>query len=116
MSTLLSRTRLKYRCSIERNNATTDEWGQSGTPDWSELDDDLPCYAWVDGGREAVTTERTAVVRDMRLLLPLGTDVTESDRIGDISERGSVIFDGPFGIEVVLRHRDHLELMLTKVA
>jgi hypothetical protein len=114
----LTATRIAFvhRCTIERDRATTDDWGQPGTPDWEGNVADLPCYAWVTGGREPVGQERTVVVVDLRVLLPLGTDVTESDRIGDITERGDVIFPGPHGIEAVLRQRDHLELILVRIA
>lgn len=114
----LTKTRIVFdhRCSIERGTASEDDWGQPGDSTWVAESEDVPCHAWVTGGREPTSPDRTVVVVDMRVLLPLDTDVTEADRIGDITERGQVIFEGPHGIEAVLRQRDHLELILQRLS
>lgn len=112
MSTVASRVRLTHLCSIERDGATTDDWGLPGEPDWATNAANVPCYAWVEAGREAIGSDRAVVVRDMRIVVPLDTDVTEGDRVGDVTERGEVIFPGPLQIEAVLRYPTHLELMM----
>ena len=114
MSVTTSRLALTHRTSIQRDRAADDSWGHQGDPDWQDLETDVPCRAWANVGREQVSADRTVVVKDMRCLLPLGTDVTESDRLGDVLERGDVIFPGPIGIETILRQRDHLELFLVR--
>lgn len=114
MSLVATRLSLKHRCSILRDAASTDEWGNAEPPDWQTVYSGVHCRAWNDAGREAVTNERTVVVLDLRMIVPLGTDVGEADRIGDIIERETVIFAGPFAVEAVLRRPDHLELLLEK--
>lgn len=114
MSTTSTRLALTHCTTIERNEGTDDPFGGE-TAGWEALGEDVECRAWINTGREQVSGERTLVVNDMRCLLPLGTDVSESDRLGDITERGEVIFPGPFGIEAVMRQRDHIELMLVGI-
>lgn len=117
MSLVSSRIGLRHRCTIERdaNAATEDAWGNPQAPNWQPLATDVPCRAIADSGREPVDADRTVVVVDLRLLLPLGTDVTERDRISAVSERGAEYLDAPFGIEAVLRRRTHLELHLVRI-
>lgn len=117
MSLIASRLSLTYRCTIERGTSSTDEWGNPGPPTWSAHISDQPCRAWATAGREVVTdTTTVVVVEDVRLILPLGTDVTEADRIASVTYRGGTIQDGPLGIRAVLVNADHIELLLVKVA
>lgn len=117
MSLVSSRLSLTHRCTIERdaNAATANARGNPQSPSWQPNLTGLPCRLWTTAGREAVDNTTIAVVEDMRLLLPLGTDVTEHDRVGDVTQRGTVIAAGPIGIRAVLTHQDHLELVLVKV-
>lgn len=115
MSLVASRVALTHRTSIERATSTDDSWGQPGSSTWAAIQEDVPCYATTSATKEAVTADRTAVVIDLRCIVPLDTDVTEQDRLGDITERGAVIYEGPLGIEAVLRYPTHLELMLTGI-
>lgn len=112
MSITSTRLALTHRTTIQRSEAEDDPWGQPGIPDWQDLETDVPCRAWILTGREQVSADRQIVVNDMRCLLPVDTDIVETDRLGDITERGEVIFEGPFGVEAVMRQRDHLEVML----
>lgn len=118
MSLVATRVAMTHRCSIERdvNQGSDDGWGNPRSPDWKPHLADVPCRtAGPNVGREAVTDERTVVVVDQRLLLPLDTDVTERDRLGNVTNRGTVILRGPIGIEAVLRRATHIELMLTGI-
>jgi hypothetical protein len=117
MSLLSSRIGFRHRCTIQRdaNAATDDGWGNPQTPDWQDNSTDVPCRVVVDAGREPVDSDRTVVLVDMRLLVPLDTDVTEDDRISEIQERGADYVDGPLGVEAVLRRRTHLELALRRL-
>jgi hypothetical protein len=102
-------------CTIERDaQAADDPWGNPDTPDWQVLYREVPCRAWMVAGKETATDDRTVVISDLRLIVPLGTDVTERDRIGDVYARGEAAFVGPFQIELVIRQPDHLELMLER--
>jgi len=119
MSLVGSRLSLTHRCTIERsaNAASLDEWGTPDPADWQPHLSDQPCRAWATAGREAVTDTTTVVViEDVRLILPLGTDVTEQDRIASVTYRGQTTQDGPLGIRAVLVNADHIELLLVKVA
>jgi hypothetical protein len=116
MSVVSSRVGLTQRCTIERDQAAVDDgWGQPGPPDWQPHVEDVPCRAWVEAGREPVDRERTATLIDRRIMVPVDTDVTERDRVAQVTERGDVVLDGPMGIEAVLRRRDHLELVVERV-
>lgn len=115
MSLVASRVALTHRCDIERDAATAGSWGGTGEPDWESSITDLPCYASTSAAREPIDADRTVVVEDLRMLVPVDTDVTERDRVGDVTDRGSVIYPGPMGIEAVLRFPTHLELVLQRI-
>lgn len=115
MSLVSSRIGLRHRCTIQRDAAAADSWGGTATPDWQDSATNVPCRAVEEAGREPVDKDRTVVILDRRLLVPLGTDVTERDRISSITERGTDLLDGPVNIEAVLTRRTHLELLLQKV-
>jgi hypothetical protein len=113
-----SRLSLTHRCTIERDtNAGPGADGWENAPDWQPHIEALPCRAWTNAGREVVADkESVVVVEDMRILVALGTDVTEHDRLGDVTYRGDVIFPGPTGIRAVLHRKDHVELVLVKAS
>lgn len=115
MSLVSSRLSLKHRCTIERNEAEG-AWGDPAAPDWQEASTDVACRFWTTAGRETVDATTTVVIEDMRLIVPLGTDVTEKDRIVDVTSRGQAIAAGPIGIRAVLQHSDRLELVLVRLA
>jgi hypothetical protein len=99
-------------------NADTDDGsGNPQPPDWQPNLEDLPCRAWASAGRETVTdTTTVVVVEDLRLIVSLGTDVTEADRVASVTFRGQPTQAGPLGIRAVLTHQDHIELVLVKVS
>lgn len=116
MSLISSRLSLTHTCTIQRSTATTDDWGNPGPPVWADHLVDQPCRHWATAGREVVANTTTVVVvEDLRLLLPLGTDVTEADRVTSILYRGGTVQDGPLDIRGLLAHQDHLELILVQV-
>jgi len=116
VSLVASRLSLKHAVTIERATSAPDSWGNPGPPTWTSLVTDLPCRVWTNAGREAVDATTVAVIEDMRLIVTLDTDVTEQDRISVVKYRGDTIVTGPVSIRAVLRHQDHLELVLTRVA
>lgn len=117
---MTARSRMTQRATVERDQTdplvdTTDS-GNPEPPDWQTHIEALPCWLYSSAGREAVEPQRVAVVEDIRLLVPLGSDVTERDRVNGIVDRlGSSILADLMNIRTVLRKRDHLELMLTRV-
>lgn len=118
MSLVSTRLSLTQRLSTERDQGAgaVDDWGGSGGPDWQAHLTDVPCRVWTMAAREPVDDEKTVVIEDRRATVPLGTDVTEADRVAQVTDRtGAVIFPGPIGVEGVLRFDDHLELLLERV-
>lgn len=118
MSLASTRLSLTHLMTIQRDaNAGTDNgWGNPDSPDWQPHLTDVPCRSWADAGRETVDATTTVVVEDLRVIVTIGTDVTERDRLGDITHRGHVVVKGPTGIRAVLRNQDHLELVLVRLS
>jgi hypothetical protein len=107
---------MRHTATIQRNTPVSDDsWGDSGVPVWEDYQDDVPCRAIVEAGREGVDEDRTVIVLDRRILFPLGTDITESDRVLSVKERGEVLLDGPMDVEAVIVRRTHLETLVKRV-
>ncbi len=107
-----------HRCSLERDSAhaTPDGYGLPGEADWQLLAADLPCFLWSTAERELISSDKSEVIEDLRLLMPLATDVTERDRVSGVTDRlGNPIREGAMGITAVMAKHDHLELVLTGV-
>lgn len=122
MTVLSSRVSLIHRLTVQRDlslDGTDDGWGGPDIPDWSDHLTGVPCRAWTAAGprpgAETVEATTVVVVEDRRAHVPVGTDVTERDRITEITSRGVVIFDGPMDIDAVLAYPDHLELVLRRI-
>lgn len=113
-----ARASMVHRCRLERDaaHATPDGYGLPGQAAWQLLASDVPCFLWSTAERELIGAERSEVIEDLRLLLPLATDVTERDRVGGVKDRlGRWVREGVMGITAVLSKHDHLELVLTGV-
>lgn len=109
---------LQHRCNVQRNAGATDSHG--GTEQsWQDHLANQPCIGWIAGGSEIVhegSPDYVVEVESRQLVLPLGTDVTQLDRIGDVSDRyGNLILAGPHVIESIFVYPDRLELSLLKV-
>lgn len=108
----------RQRTTILRdvNAGSTDAGGQPLPPNWEPHLTDVPCFAWATTAREPDNQGRIAVVEDRRAILQSGTDVTESDQLGDVLQAdGTVLMQGPMNILTVLHDIDHLELLLEDV-
>jgi hypothetical protein len=117
MSLVASRLSLTHRTTVQRDvQAGTNAWGGKGTPEFQDHLTDLACRYWVETGHEQTDATSQVVVEDMRLIVPIGTDITEKDRLGDITSRGTTIVTGPVGIRAVLAMDDHLELVLVRLS
>jgi hypothetical protein len=119
MSLVAARLSLTHRCTIERdtNAGTPDAWGTPETPSWQPHLTELPCRGWTRAGVETADATTTTVVEDMRLIVSLGTDVTEQDRVNGVTDRGTtIIIAGPVGIRAVIGRKDHLELVLVRIS
>jgi len=112
-----SRVNLTHRCTIQRDTSDAGGWNVPGPPEWDDHLEDVPCRVWAPTGREDIANDTTiAPVTDVRLIVPLGTDVTTSDRILEVTSRGATIQPGPLGIRAVIHRQDHLELLLVEVS
>jgi hypothetical protein len=117
MSLVSTRLALKHLCTVERDaTSTTNGWGTKAAPNWQPNATNVPCKFWATAGREDVDGDTFAAVEDLRLIVPADTDVTERDRIGDVTDRGAVALAGPTSIRAILRRADHLELVLVRIS
>lgn len=107
---------MKMRADIERNaDGATDGWNQKGVS-WATHIEACPCRVWYENGSEYVDGVKTAVVDELRMIVPLGTDVKASDRVGDVTDRrGRVQFAGPIRISSVQHRADHIVAKLEVV-
>lgn len=105
------------RCTFERdeNDGTLDD-GAVKPADWQEHLTDVPCRAWVTQGTEVIA-EGVTVVPDatFHIAVSADTDVTEADRVASITFYGETSQDGPLGVRALLRRRNHIEIVCTKV-
>jgi hypothetical protein len=116
VSLVSSRLALIHRCDVERDASAAfpDEWNTPSSPDWQPHLTELPCRSWT-AGHETVSDKGTlTVVIEVHLLVPLGTDVTESDRVTAVTYRGATVQEGPLAVRAVLPRRDHLEVILSR--
>lgn len=104
---------LPHRVTIERDNGgTVDSRGIEQASDWQPLST-VPCQAWSTAASERVGDGQVVTTEDRRLIVQLGTDVTEADRLGDVTDlNGDVVYAGPMNVAGVIRYADHLELTL----
>lgn len=110
---------LTQQADIQRNMATQDDLGAQDTDDW-ELLATVPCLlSWSKisatgrgSNKTYVDTSRQVPVEEGTLLLPTGTDITEADRISQITDRvtADLIYGGIITINTVVHQSDHLEV------
>lgn len=116
MSLASTRVGFQYRAYLERdaNADTRNSWGSPNDPDWETITEDpgIPCSAWTSSGSEATTQDRTIVAERRGISVPVGTDVTELDRVVRVEEEssGDTYWTGPMEITSAIRYPDHIEL------
>lgn len=100
----------------DMNAGQEDAGGQTPPPDWELVATEVPCRATVTAAVEPVDAEKTVVVEDRRVAVPVDTDVTEADQLGAIAfEDGTVKFPGPMNVRGVYAYSDHLELVVEQI-
>ncbi len=105
---------MTHRALVQRPTTTVDAYNNAQPPTWSTLHAELACYYW----QPATGQGEQQGVRNVRLyghqmLVPLGTDITESDRIvGVVDRRGYAVSADTFGIVAIVRKADHVLLSL----
>lgn len=117
-SAAATRSSMTQRCAVERDGAATDDEGNPAAPAWSSHIASLSCrFFHGTAEREVIDSDRSVVVEDSRMYVPLGTDITEADRINGVTDRlGNAIHSGLFNIRAVTRRATHLELLLQGAA
>ena len=112
-----ARSMMKMRCTIERNLETErDGFGQKDA-DWRMIAGGVPCHCWAGRNPSVPQSEARTVTRDAPgMILPMGTDVKATDRIGMVTDRkGKQLFPA-MGIDAVLPRVTHLELRLREIS
>ena len=118
-----ARGKMKMRVTFERNysqlaagDTDIDGFGQK-LEDWRESCT-TPCWAWqgATGGRHTSAGEARTVTTDMPgMIVPLGTDVTEADRVQKVVDRAGSLILGAMMIDAVMSRATHRELRLRSV-
>ncbi len=78
----------------------------------------VPCYAYSRmgvGTGEGERAERTFVMSDWSIHVPLGTDVTEQDQLRNITLHGTVIVAGPLNIVFIANSATHRRIAANEV-
>lgn len=109
---MAARQRMTMRTTIERDQATADPYGSPGPPDWQTLESDVPCYVWAEAARKMISDTQTVTLDHPGAIVPLGTDITEEDRLASITDRRGTQLFPLFYVDAVMRRKDHLELRL----
>lgn len=115
------RSRMTMSAHVQRDgvSAARDSWNSPVPQAWDGLDDTVPCYAWaLLGSTDAVKEvdeRKVAVVERFRMMTPLGSGLTNADRVLKITNRrDEVVFNGPFTIDVGRNMPSHAEWDLAK--
>lgn len=89
---------------ILRNVTSADQWGANPGEGWQVLAT-VPCLMWWDHesargpARLYATPQREIALSEGGMLFPVGTDITEADRIQQITDTdGNVLVYGPFDV------------------
>lgn len=115
MTALGSRVTMQHLCTVQRNAGASDSWGGQDQ-NWQDHLTDQACLGWFTSEQLVIAPGELAGVASRRLALPLGTDVLETDRIGDVTYRGAVVLDGPHTIDEIITWSDRIELVLRRAA
>ena len=108
-----ARTRMIHRVFLERNNAAANTYGHESPPDWDTLET-VAGYVWVVGENTQHREELSQASARYRATVPLGTDVTEEDRILKVENRADSPTElfGTMYIDAVIRRKNHTELRM----
>ena len=111
-----ARKMMTMRALVQRNaTSTTDVYGHPDAPSFAALAT-VACRVWSKNRKETVDGSKHALIEDIRCQMPLGTDVTELDRISAVQDRlGAEIWAGPLRIDTIQHKHTHIEMALLKV-
>lgn len=111
---------MTMRATVTRDS--TPGKGDWGTPKAAKLVEVgvVPCRAFSKQRRDVDDSGKSAVVEDLRAIVPVGADVKENDRLVIRDRSGALQFDGPVLVEAMVprggsgSRANHSELMLTR--
>lgn len=113
---------LAYVCRIERKQGSeVDPYGNEMPPSWGVYHDNLKCWYWIEPTQDAVAEQPTRMgwpdiaLDKVNLVLPAGTDVTEEDRILEVTDLDGNVITGPMNIKEVRKRPYHTHLVLHEV-
>lgn len=108
---------MTHRALVQRATETVDGYNNRLAPVWATHLAAQPCYFWQPSmGRGEQSGAQNYRAYGYQVVMPLGTDVTERDRInGIVDRRGYSVHPGVFGIVAVVRKPDHLLLTLETI-
>lgn len=113
MTALGSRVAMRHRVTTQRQAAGSNSWGQP-SGNWTNNLTNQPCRCWDVSAQLVIAPGEIAPVQQRKLALPLGTDILDTDRIGDVTYRGAVVFEGPMTIDQLDVMADRIELTLRR--
>ena len=114
---MAARMLMRHRSTVQRNIAGDDDFGQPGPPVWEDHLTGLPSHVWDAGGRRVIKGADNVILTDLKLIVPLGTDITPLDQLSVVADKlGATILAGPILIDGVSVRADHLECSLRTVA
>lgn len=109
-----ARNVMTHRTTIRRDTthggAGEDPYGGDGVPTWTTTTTgDVSCRFWHESTRTVMDGNEATEVEVRKVMLPVGTDVTEDDQLGDVRDRrGRLIAQGPMRIDGLGRRLDHI--------
>jgi hypothetical protein len=108
---------------IERDQAKPDAFGAEVATDWKALST-VACRLWWWKGSKGTdksasaqygTPQATINVTGGDMCVPLGTDITDMDRIAKVTSlSGDLVEEGPFRVLSVNQYETHIELSLER--
>lgn len=103
------------RATIERDQGGADDPYGGAPVDWQPHLADQKCKLWVEAGRTAVSEDRTVVVADWSMTVPIDTDVRAGDRVTSVVDHdGNARTDATLYIDHVEHKRDQLVCKLER--
>ncbi len=115
-----ARATMTMRATVSRNmNTTTTAWNREGPPSFVEIGV-VACRAYTKKRTDKDDSGKSAVVGDLRALVPGNADVAEEDQLVIVDRLGQLQFGGPVLVETRVRsggsgsRNNHYELGLRR--
>ncbi len=114
---MTARGRMTMRALVQRDNASgEDGFGMKLPRDWQTHIASQACFLYTIREDEIIDGVKHVVLGFEKLLMPLGTDITEDDRLLNIKDRlGVTLIANVMRITSVARRHLFLELSVTEV-